>query len=122
MIKWYHAFGIGSAVTLMILVIITIYLPASYSPVGLACVYTNYYGEHWIEFLIILASFPLFLHFIWITAKSEKMKEDNNGKVMEKIPTEKNEHIAGKGNVSVSDEGIFWEWKFENDKKDKNEN
>ena len=50
--------------TLNILVLLTIYIPASFNPTGVACISTNIYGEHWIEFLYIAVGFVTFLDFV----------------------------------------------------------
>jgi hypothetical protein len=72
MIRLFHLIGIATAITLFAIVLLTIYVPASFNDKGLACVVTNYYGEHWIEFILILSGFFIFLHFVWVNMKEAR--------------------------------------------------
>lgn len=69
MIKYYHIFGISMMIALWILVITSIYIPASFNEKGTACVFTNLYGEHWIEFILLITGFFAFIHFVWCNQK-----------------------------------------------------
>lgn len=64
--RLFHLFGVSTTIILFIFVLLDIYVPASSNSLGLACILTNLYGEHWIEFIIISFGFLAFLHFVWV--------------------------------------------------------
>ena len=87
--RWYHLTGLASAISLNILVLTTIYYPSSFNERGIACIATNYYGEHWIEFIGLTLCFFGLLDFIRldilgkIKNKRDKAQEKEKPKTKE---------------------------------------
>ena len=85
MLRWYHLIGISSAIAMNILVLLTIYVPASFNEKGLSCVTTNSMGEHWYEFIYLTIGFIIFLDFVRLNyqpdrrRKEPEIKKENEG-------------------------------------------
>ena len=54
---------------MFMIVLLLIYVPASFNEAGLVCVRTNLYGEHWFEFILFSAGFLAFVDFLLTDAK-----------------------------------------------------
>jgi len=69
MMRKFHLVGISVALALFIVVIFSVYFPASFAGKKMVCIETNLYGEHWLEFVWIVVGLVIFLHFVWINMK-----------------------------------------------------